>query len=273
MKKQTARIPDWILEQYHLGELPEDDQRIMDELLKTDVDLLARLEALKNSDEKILAKYPPRWFMQELEKRIQRRRGFSWFKSLYGNESRFRISWRIVVPVAVSAIVLIILALPGHDRFTQIDTRDGHVSVRTKGLLSHLNVYHVAGYEMQLLGDSSVVSAGDTLQIAYVAIKAEYGVIVSKDGNGTVTLHYPDSSLLPDTLKQSEEMFVHAYVLDDAPGYERFYFITGNTPIDVQEVLKVAKRTNTNNDSMMNLELPQRYRQYAITFWKSKEKR
>jgi hypothetical protein len=57
----------------------------------------------------------------------------------------------------------------------------------------------------------------------------------------------------------------HAYALDDAPGFERFFFITANEPIDVQHSLAAVRALAGRADSATAaLELPAGFRQRSL---------
>jgi hypothetical protein len=67
-------------------------------------------------------------------------------------------------------------------------------------------------------------------------------VILSVDGRGVVTLHYPESEDKDPILDQYKKTFLStSYELDDAPDFERFFFITSKSEIDVQAILNSAK--------------------------------
>lgn len=85
--------------------------------------------------------------------------------------------------------------------------------------------------------------AGETLQLARVAGGAAYGVIVSIDGRGGVTLHWPESpSGNAALVGDGEQRLPHGFVLDDAPRFERFIFVTADRPIDVEGVVAAARQ-------------------------------
>jgi hypothetical protein len=106
-----------------------------------------------------------------------------------------------------------------------------------KGLAPELRIYRktVDGHDRLRAG--TTVRQGDTLQVRYVAAGKRHGVVLSVDGRGGVTLHHPTSAgpsgaLVPD----GERVIPHAYELDDAPGFERFWFITADAPFTTTEV-------------------------------------
>jgi anti-sigma-K factor RskA len=270
--------PDWILEQYHLGELAASEQELVEEQLVSNTALVARLEALKRSDQEILAAYTPAWFTQRVEQRIQKSRAHQQSNRTYWIRpanwmAGLRHSWRLAVPTMAAAIVLLILVLPGREERVLPDSGDQFASVRTKGIQTHLNIYRSDKGLLQILSDSTTVNMGDTLQISYVAAEARYGVILSIDGHRSVTLHHPPQTSSDTQIQQAEERFIRSYVLDDAPNFERFYFVTSNTPIDVQEILTAARLANSPSDSSAVLKLPDGYGQSTLMLRKSKASR
>ena len=65
--------------------------------------------------------------------------------------------------------------------------------------------------------------------------------VVSLDGRGAVTLHHPATLNGSTALTPGDAVTLdHAYELDDAPGFERFLFVTSDAPLDVATVLEAA---------------------------------
>ena len=95
----------------------------------------------------------------------------------------------------------------------------------------------------ELLSDGVRASAGDQIRIGYRAAGLSYGLILSIDGRGVVTRHFPRQEeratlLAPEGLV----LLDHAYELDDAPGWERFYLVTGPKAFEIAPVLEAARR-------------------------------
>jgi hypothetical protein len=78
--------------------------------------------------------------------------------------------------------------------------------------------------------------------MAYFSREPGYGVILSVDGRGRVTLHLPDEhSAGAAPLKGSRLVDVPiGYELDDAPGFERFFLVTAPAPFSVASVMEAA---------------------------------
>ncbi|HET6584253.1 MAG TPA: hypothetical protein VFG69_12410, partial [Nannocystaceae bacterium] len=115
--------------------------------------------------------------------------------------------------------------------------------VRLKGQRAHLVIHRRESDGPVRLEEEAEVHADDLLQVGYVASGRKYGVIVSIDGAGAVTLHWPDAVDESTALEQGEVVaLAHSYELDDAPEFERFVLVTSNDPIDAAVVVKAAER-------------------------------
>jgi hypothetical protein len=99
------------------------------------------------------------------------------------------------------------------------------------------------GLDAEPLGPGARARAGDVLQLSYLSAGRPYGVVLSIDGRGTVTRHWPESGDGAAPLEARGAVpLAHAYILDDAPGFERFFLVTGNTVFAVQVPLEAARR-------------------------------
>jgi hypothetical protein len=93
-------------------------------------------------------------------------------------------------------------------------------------------------------------------------------VIASVDGAGVVTLHHPVSEAAPPeatALAARPTALPHAYALDDAPRFERFFFITADQPIDLQQSLGALRSLAHRADgATASLELPAGLHQWSL---------
>lgn len=113
---------------------------------------------------------------------------------------------------------------------------------RLKGATPHLLALVVRGARAERLADGAVVAPGDAVQLAYAAAGMTHGVIVSVDGRGEVTLHWPESPREPARLEPASQVVLpHAFQLDDAPGFERFILVAAREPVDVARVMEAAR--------------------------------
>ncbi len=245
---------DWKLERFRLDELPEEEMRSIQKALDEDPDLRARLKALEGSDREIHESYPADWVARRVARRLERR----------GVPS---ISWGGVGPRLVLAAVMLLavvfsIYLPGPEVPPAWD-RKGMDGIRLKGVKPDLLLYRKRASEVEQLADSSMAYAGDLIQVFYRAAGKPFGVIVSVDGRGTVTRHLPASGTRAVRLMQGDPVPLdYSYELDDAPKWERFYFLTADTSFDVRDVTRAAK------DGLDSLRVGSEFEQFAITLYK-----
>ncbi len=263
---KTSPVRDWELERYLLGELPEKRTNEIEAQMKTDSKLRDRVFVLEQSNEGILQQYKPEVLTPKIERRIARE------KAHQKKETKPFAVRRVLyaIPAISAALVIFFLMLNGPDRDLSFSLSDG---TRIKGTQDidrskpYLLIYRKKAKDVDLLKDGDNAKAGDLLQIAYGSANENYGVILSYDGNGTVTLHYPensaDSALLGD---QKIVLLSLAYELDEAPDYERFFFVTSKSEIDIRSILDTAKvlAQDSARARQEKLRLSNSYSQYSL---------
>jgi hypothetical protein len=140
--------------------------------------------------------------------------------------------------------------------------------------VTQLLVYRKINGKVEILADGDKANAGDLLQLAYVATKdteETHGMIFSVDGRGVITLHYPVNKDESTQLELNKQLSLpNAIELDDAPGFERFFFLTSSSPIDVKAILKGLKEKTKIPDQVKHtkLDLPESLKQYSILILK-----
>ena len=217
-------VPDLMLEQYRLNELPADAAGRLEQRLRNDPSLRSRLDVLVTSDADIARTYPSDW----LARRIRARVSAAPAQAPHGFSRRLALS---------SAFALMVLALLVPLAMT---TNEGD---RIKGLAPSLAVYRRTAQGSEKLADGALARAGDLLRVGYVSAGRDYGLILSIDGRGIVTRHLPvEGDQAAGLLNEGTVLLDSAYELDDAPAWERFYFVTADQPFDVAPVLAAAKR-------------------------------
>ena len=221
MASKVDRVPDYILERYAAEELPQPETETLGRRLEREPRLAERLAELHASNEEILHRYPAGAFMASIEPPK---------RSLW-------VQPRFLAPaLAAAAVMMIIWAgpqiLPG-----PVPTE------RVKGLQPQLRIYRQAAQGADNLEAGALAGQHDLLQISYIAAGAAHGVILSVDGRGVVTLHFPDTVDGTTELDQGGETAISfAYELDDAPDYECFFLVTSESPLAVEEILEAAQR-------------------------------
>lgn len=219
-------IPDWKLERILLGEESEEGLGAKDRV---------RLERIRASNEEILARYPP----QLVAERIERELRGSGATAPTTATKRWRRPTFMAVPALAGLAGLLMWISPGGNVALP---GDGPEVTREKGdVLASLVVHRRSPAGPERLASGRTVRPGDVLQLSYAAAGATHGVIVSVDGAGAVTLHHPAREGLSTALGgEGETPLPEAYELDAAPGFERFFLVTAQAPIDVGAVLAAA---------------------------------
>jgi anti-sigma factor RsiW len=257
------RTPDWLLERIALGELPPRELAAARARLAHEPEGEARLAALEAENRTVLEQLPPSFVAREVERRARRGNAPT-------SETR---PWTRFLPalalVPVLAMALLVVARPG-TRPGELEGEGAEVT-RTKGLSPRLGLYRMAAQGPEVLAEGASAAEGDVVQVSYVAAGARFGVIFSVDGRGTVTRHAPASGLDAMPLAPSgTHALPGAYALDDAPFFERFFFITSDNPFALEEVLSAARVLATSDEARTaSLPLPERYRQVSFTLEKS----
>jgi hypothetical protein len=198
------------LEQQRLGERPA---RVEDE------DAIAALAA---DDRRVLARLPADVMAARIRADLVR--------DAAAPSPRIR---RVVFGPALAACAIVALAVLVK---APADSED-----RLKGTIMgpHLELRVADAAGPRVVREDDVFAKGDVVQVRIRAGGAGHGVVVSIDGDGGVTRHFPDDgdTRLPD----ADAALPFSFELDDAPEFERFIFVTSERPLDVEQVLQAAR--------------------------------
>lgn len=232
MSPDTQRIPDYLLELAAAGELPAAERAALLDALEREPGGHDRLAALARQDVETLARIPPGPFAERVAQRAARRRG--------------RGAW-LLLPAAVAAtLALVYVGSTGSTR----EALEPPDVTRVKGLEPHLVVHREARGGEVRLASGATARPGDVLQLGYVAGGKRFGAIVSIDGRGVATLHWPASgSSAAELGTQREALLPQSFRLDDAPSFERFLLVTSDAPFPVEDVLRAARALATHPDA------------------------
>jgi hypothetical protein len=263
------KTPDLLLEQLALGELAPSDERLLREQLGAS-EIEQRLSALGADDTRFHAEHDAVAMGDAIKQRLRVERARADV-----HRSRRASSLRYLLPsVAALGAALLLYArmpepasqgpVPGAQEVTE-------PTERSKGIAAHLVLYRRAGELAETLGNGAHARQGDMLQVGYVSAQARHGVIVSLDGSGAVTLHFPDAESASTKLEsEGEQLLDHAYELDGAPAFERFFFVTSSAPIDPKRVLGAAEKLSRTPDGARRgaLPLPTALHQHSLVLVK-----
>jgi len=235
--------PDWLLERIALGELPPEALAAARARLEREPDGRERLARLAVDGARTLADHPPEAVAAEVARRERLARARADAARGPGRQDWQGLA--LGVPV-VASLVLLFLSAPREDVEPALFPEARIELLETAGIKgdARLLLYRqgVGLGAPELLTDHAPAHAGDLLQVSYLAGGRRHGVVVSVDGRGAVTLHFPTSPVGATALKPGGAVsLAHSYELDDAPDFERFFFVTSDAPLDVGAVLEAAR--------------------------------
>ena len=230
--------PDWLLERLAAGDLPQAEAEALRIRLENEPGGLARLQAIEASNREILARHPPARVAAAIRHRAD------------GAAPRRLFPLALAAPAVAALAVFLLLPttsnVPG----------EGPEVIRLKGAAPKLVVHRNEAGNAAQLADGATARARDLLQLSYQAGGHAYGVVLSLDGNGNVTLHLPDSGAAAARLDPNGAVALpQAYELDDAPAFERFVFVAADEPFAVETAMDAARWLTKSRDPQ-HTELP-----------------
>jgi hypothetical protein len=258
MTTRNPKTPDWLVERLALGELDQlaaDDVRRRLAAEGRDAD--AEVAALAASSREILEAHPPARVAAAVRARGRRpSRGFLAALPL----------------VLAGAAALALLAKPA-----KYDTTDRSPALEDtifKGSTEPvLGVYRHRDGGDERLGDGAPAAPGDLVQLTYRAGNQRFGALLSVDGRGQVTMHWPEGAATAGRLSEKGEVRLpSAYELDDAPAFERFFLVTSDAPFPIAAVVDAARALAAKpHAARAPLPLPASLRQASLTLAKTRK--
>lgn len=250
-------LPDWLVERAALDEVPAAAKHRLDADGTAELD--RRVAALRDDNARELAGYPAGPAVAQIMTRVNAtpRRSHALRNSIFG-----------IATAAVATLAVVHFQKPRPTEVAITDDDDGGGDgVRAKGK-ARLVAFRQVGDQAEQLEQDAMCKQGDVIQLRYNAGGRHYGVIASVDGAGVVTLHYPLSEDAPPeatAVGAGTLALPHAYELDDAPRFERFFIITSQQPIDLAQSLAALHTLAVRDDSAdAKLELPHGLHQASL---------
>lgn len=230
MKNQTL-----FAERYALGEGIEGTARPPDEALA----------AISESNAEILSRYPADDVRRAVEEKLAARERVLPFNAAQRATQRVtRLAYSAAAACALALVAfLAVRTATARDAAgtlaNGLPRGDGAIALadteRAKGAGPRLFVYRQSDSGAERLDPETRVNPDDVLQVSYFAGSDRFGAILSVDGNGTVTQHYPDAGDTMAPLSIGGEISLDfSYKLDDAPKFERFFLVAGRKPISLR---------------------------------------
>ena len=262
-------IPDWKLERFLTGDLPEEDMNKLRELEARDAVFANRVKMLREDNKAILNKLP----FEKLAERIAdatdvagkglANLGTGAAGTAAKNAARFTLVKFAAAAMFVFAIALVAffaqretsvmnervgsdVATVNGSQNTQVALAENESDTRIKGLDARMEVWKKTSAGIVQLNDLDSVGEGDEIQLRYAVPEKCFGLLFSMDGNGALTLHMGNGVKAIELAPGKMNSLPFAYKLDDAPYFEKFFFVTSPKEFAVEEndVDKLLKRSD-----------------------------
>ncbi|MDH5547985.1 MAG: hypothetical protein OEZ43_20600 [Gammaproteobacteria bacterium] len=241
---------DLDLEQYMLGELDEKRTTEIRIQITSDAELRERVEQLQESSDEILDQYTPEYMAQQIQRKQAERQ-----KQNSGSRIEIRLkrkpknpdsvrpvlAWSrlaYALPVLMVATFAFLLMQPDavqqHVQNGQLI--DGIPIERMKGDELTLSLYRKTEAGQEILENGAKVSQGDVVQLRYSVAQSGYGLVFSIDGNGVLTEHLSHNGRALFIEVGESVALNHAYELDNAPTFERFFLVFRSEVFDLESL-------------------------------------
>lgn len=242
-------IPDWKLERYLTGDLPAEEMREIREMEEVDEIFANRVKMLREDNAAILKKLP----FEKLSEKIAMMPG----RSNAGAGNTVRVNFKLVKLVAAAALVLAVMTVAvfsqrsisqeggtvlannasnaDGSQVMEVAMADvsGDDGLRIKGLSARMEVWKKTGdsaVQMENLGEAH---EGDEIQLRYAVAEKCFGLLFSMDGNGTITMHMGEGNRAIGLEPGKMTTLPFAYKLDNAPKFEKFFFLTSKNEFEL----------------------------------------
>jgi hypothetical protein len=251
-------IPDWKLERYLTGDLPAAEMREIRELEKTDAIFANRVKMMREDNRAILKKMPFERLSERLDAMPARSGNGS---NRVGNG----VSFTLVKFATAAALVLAVVSValfgqreivsPATDGGAQVmdvamvDSQD-EGDTRIKGLEARIEVWKKTADSAVQMSNLDEAREGDEIQLRYSVPEKCFGMLLSMDGNGTVTMHMAEGNKAIALEPGKMTTLPFAYKLDNAPKFEAFYLLTSRDTfsVDINDIDAVFKNKNVRKE-------------------------
>ena len=250
-------IPDWKLERFLTGDLPEEEMNKLRELEANDAVFANRVKMLREDNKAILSKLPFETLAANLGT-VTETAG-----TAAKNAARFTLVKFAAAAMFVFAVALVAffaqsetsvmnervgsdVANVNGSQNTQVALAEIQSDTRIKGLEARMEVWKKTPAGIVQLNDLDSVGEGDEIQLRYAVPEKCFGLLFSMDGNGALTLHMGDGVKAVELAPGKMNSLPFAYKLDDAPYFEKFFFVTSPKEFAVEEndVDKLLKKSD-----------------------------
>jgi hypothetical protein len=190
-------------------------------------DIEARIASLQRSNQELLVDYPPSHYVRSIEARL---------RCPDDTSGRWPSGVRRMALAGAALAAGLLAAL----MIWPVSQQQQSEGLRPKGG-ARLLVYRQAETGPMRLDDGDQARAGDVLQLGFVVGESRHAVLLSVDGGGSVSLHFPRELDAGTKTGGQRVLLPYSFELDDAPRFERFLLICSERPLDVRRLMRQAR--------------------------------
>ena len=268
MTVREPKTPAWLIERLAQGDLDDARAAAVRARLaaegRSPDDVIA---ALVLADRETLAAHPPASVAAEVRRRAAPPRRRSLVRATFAGAT-----------FATAGALALVLATGHQPPAPPASRAPVSESTTIKGTAptggARLYVYRHASAGDELLADGQRAAPGDLLQLAYTTTAGGFGLLLSIDGAGTVTQHWPEpgGTRAAPLRVGGEVRLPSAYELDSAPAFERFFLVRADEPFDVAPVVAAARALSARAPVARRapLPLPPRFNQISLALEKTR---
>ena len=243
------KISDFKVERYLLGELSEEEMAALQKREAEDEIFAARVRAMREENARILADNSFAALESKLDA-ADTAEGSG--KSIYG--MWLKVAAALVIMVGIFAIVASNRNVVTYERGNasmEVAMAETDNSTRIKGMQASLEVWKKTGDSAVQMVNLGEAREGDEIQLRYRVPQKCFGMLISMDGNGTITMHMGEGNKSVELEPGKMTTLPFAYKLDNAPKFEKFFLLTSQNSfeIDGNDIDKGLKQAGVENVS------------------------
>ena len=249
-------IPDWKIERFLTGDLPEEEMKKIQDLEATDEIFAQRIKMLREDNMAILNKLP----FETLSEKFAEAKGAG-SKQVTLDFRILKLASAAVLVLAVALVALlsqretVVTGANGSDmayvrdaQNTQFALVETQSDTRIKGMEARMEVWKKTPSGIVQLENMAEANEGDEIQLRFAVPEKCFGLLFSMDGNGSLTMHLGEGSQAVSLAPGKMNSLPFAYKLDDAPYFEKFFLVTSQKEfaVDEKDIDNLLKRNDVN---------------------------
>ena len=226
------KISDFKLERYLLGELPEKEMRDLQERELSDEIFAARVREMRLQGKRFVAENP----FEALEAKMDAADEAAHDEGNVISGMWLKVAAALVIALGVFSMVILNRDVSTYDSNAtsmEVAMADADNGTRIKGMQASLEVWKKTGDSAVQMVNLGNAYEGDEIQLRYRVPQKCFGMLISMDGNGTITMHMGEGNSAIELEPGKMTTLPFAYKLDNAPKFEKFFLLTSEKSFEI----------------------------------------